>query len=72
MTAESLGRDMADKAVDAGIVAGVQYAAGFLAGVAAAFLTHGKTDLAEAFTAAAAEVGRVTPEVVRRDWPDNE
>jgi hypothetical protein len=64
------GAERADKAIDAGIVGGLHYAVGFLAGCGAAFLDHGRTSEAHAFTAAAGELGRVTPEQVRRDWPD--
>jgi hypothetical protein len=69
VSAESVGRDMADEAINAGVTAGINYAVGFLTGSAAAFLTHGKTDLAQAFTAAAAELRTVTPEQARRDEP---
>jgi hypothetical protein len=67
VSAESVGRDMAKQAIEAGIASGLHYAVGFLAGCGAAFADHGKTDLAQAFTAAAGELGRVEPSYVRSE-----
>lgn len=63
----SAGRELAGQAVEAGIASGLNYAVGFLAGCGAAFTAHGKIDLAQAFTAAAGELGKVDPAYVRRE-----
>lgn len=57
----------ANKAIEVGIASGLNYAVGFLAGCASAFADHGKADQAQAFAAAAQELGRVEPAYVRRE-----
>lgn len=61
------GAEAANRAIEIGITAGLNYAAGFLAGVSAVFLEHGRFDQAEAFKAAAGELGRVEPAHVREE-----
>lgn len=61
------GVEAANKAIEVGIKSGLNYAAGFLTGVSAAFIEHGRTDQAQAFKAAAEELARVEPAYVRRE-----
>lgn len=61
------GVEDAQRAIEAGIASGLNYAVGFLTGCGAAFLDHGRADAAQAFTAAAAELAKVDPAYVRRE-----